>query len=183
MFAELAAARSASTSLTPSQQLPTGSLRLQHVSPDPRRNTSQETRLQRSHADDHALPSENDRSVLVDRFFTTVGVVLPFVDKTALMMADNKPIPRAILSLLNIVYAHASSTIDKWSSELFYRRALALLDERTLRGSSLELGEERPNTYSFDRSRLTQLKFKHCSSSVYTNRIINAPYQAGRIMQ
>lgn len=143
VFAELAAIRS----IPPNLSTITGSFRLDRTSPDVRHSNSQE-RLEHTVLEPLVLPNENDRTILVDRYFATIGVVLPFVDRLALLVREDRPISRAMRALLNIVYAHAASTMEDWSSDLFYRRALALLDERTLRGSTLELGKELSSVYS-----------------------------------
>lgn len=93
------------------------------------------------------LPREHDAIMLINHFFATVGLVLPFLNKSTLILEYNQArrqsfrnARRDFLALLNIIWAHASSSLRPPDAETFYRRALALLNERTLRGTSLKLG-------------------------------------------
>lgn len=97
--------------------------------------------------DPYALPSDQDLLGLVNQFFATVGIVLPYVDKSFLLHDGTQLGQRAIWqsskpgrALLNIICAHAAFTLRSTNAEVFYRRTLLILDELTLRGSSLELG-------------------------------------------
>ncbi|KAF2240182.1 hypothetical protein BU26DRAFT_386877, partial [Trematosphaeria pertusa] len=92
------------------------------------------------------LPSDQDLLGLVNQFFATVGIVLPYVDKSFLLHDGTQLGQRAIWqsskpgrALLNIICAHAAFTLRSTNAEVFYRRTLLILDELTLRGSSLEL--------------------------------------------
>jgi hypothetical protein len=93
-----------------------------------------------------ALPRDEDAIRLINHFFATVGLVLPYVSKLTLVLEYNQArrqdfsrLRRDFLALLNITWAHASSSLRISDAETFYRRALVLLDERTLRGTSQEL--------------------------------------------
>jgi Fungal specific transcription factor domain len=93
-----------------------------------------------------ALPSDREASTMVDQFFSTVATVLPIVSKADVVSECNrlrrpdspalKPSSRA---LLNIIFAHVSKSSKDSEAEIFYRRALASLDQGTLRGATIEL--------------------------------------------
>lgn len=85
----------------------------------------------------------------IARFFDTVGVVLPYVSEAPLLREVNKmgtslgydtPQSRPTKALLNVVFAHALSTLDQGSPEPFYHRALGLLlvNEQTVGSWNLE---------------------------------------------
>ncbi|TVY17262.1 Lactose regulatory protein LAC9 [Lachnellula arida] len=91
------------------------------------------------------LSKDQDIAFLIYQFSTTVGLVLPFVNTTQLLndyhraQEHNLPLPRPTRALLNIICAYASTTLRDPDSGAYYQKALALMDEKTLRGSSLEL--------------------------------------------
>ena len=95
--------------------------------------------------DPHALPSDEHLVLLINRFFETVGMVTPYISKSVLLYEyhrDNvRGLSRPMRALLNIICAFASSTLSSGDPEIHYHRALALLDEKTLRRSSLELSQ------------------------------------------
>lgn len=101
-----------------------------------------------SHAVDVlTLPQEQHAIELINHFFATVNLVLPYLNKSTLISEYNqarrrnfRPARRDLLALLNMVWAYASSSVSVAEAETFHRRALALLDECTLRGTSLHLG-------------------------------------------
>ncbi|KAH6871634.1 fungal-specific transcription factor domain-containing protein, partial [Thelonectria olida] len=85
----------------------------------------------------------------IARFFDTVGVVLPYVSEAPLLREVNKmgtalgydtPQSRPTKALLNVVFAHALSTLDQGSPEPFYHKALGLLlvNEQTVGSWNLE---------------------------------------------
>lgn len=115
---------------------------------DPR---SASTRLDQQWApqDAFVLPRERDAIPLMNRFFATVGLVLPILSRTTLVSEYNQArrssfshVRRDFLALLNIVWAHASSSIQTVEAETFYQRALAVLDERSMQGTSVELSKK-----------------------------------------
>jgi hypothetical protein len=94
-----------------------------------------------------ALPNEQHAIQLINHFFATISLVLPYLDKATLITEYNQArrqdfrhARRDFLALVNVVWAYASGTLRDPDAETFYRRALALLDEPTLRGTSLKLG-------------------------------------------
>lgn len=97
--------------------------------------------------DIYSLPAKQEAVILIDRFFATTATVFPWINKSALLsqyhQARGQRPPRfrrASLALLNIIWAHASNSSHAARAERFYQRASALLDSKTLRGSSVELG-------------------------------------------
>lgn len=126
------------------------------------------------------LPREQDAIMLINHFFATVGLVLPILNKSIVVSEYNQArrqsfhsARRDFLALLNIVWAHASSALHSSEAETFYRRALALLDERTLRGTSTKLGMQELYFHSFILS-LNVIQFKSFFCWVIFNRITNA---------
>ncbi|KAH8888104.1 hypothetical protein GQ53DRAFT_826665 [Thozetella sp. PMI_491] len=94
----------------------------------------------------YTLPNEQELLALVTQFFATVGIALPYIDKVSLLSYTAQPsnialrqMSRPKRALLNIVCAHAAFTVQSTDAELYYQRSLGSLDERTLRGASLEL--------------------------------------------
>ncbi|OBT59093.1 hypothetical protein VE04_00706 [Pseudogymnoascus sp. 24MN13] len=91
------------------------------------------------------LPDGQDVIPLISQFSTTVGIVLPFVNTSTILSEykrrreNNQQLPRPMEALVNIICAYTSSTLQNSNAKVYYRRALALLDEQTLRGSCLEL--------------------------------------------
>ncbi|KAL2816662.1 hypothetical protein BJX63DRAFT_387014 [Aspergillus granulosus] len=81
------------------------------------------------------LPPLNEAMPLFDRYFSTIGVVLPYIEKetmvrvyhTAAQLEPSKR-RRTPLALLNIVWAHAESSLGSPQRETFYKRAVALID-------------------------------------------------------
>ncbi|KAF4589138.1 C6 transcription factor [Ophiocordyceps camponoti-floridani] len=73
------------------------------------------------------------------RFFHTVGAVLPYVDESDVLAHLDaidgsgrgwQAVDQSTQSLLSIIFAHALNTLDERSPEPFYRRALALMDNK-----------------------------------------------------
>ena len=100
-----------------------------------------------SSTDAYALPCEQDALDLFNHFFSTIGLVLPFIIKSKLLSEYHKArenkfisLPRVSRALFNVIFAHSSQSLGASSAETFYLCALALLDERTLLGTSQELG-------------------------------------------
>ena len=97
--------------------------------------------------DPYAIPDFPELVRLINRFFVTIGAVMPYISKSALLFECQlvregriRELPRPSLALLNIVCAWALCSLRHADTEAFYHRTLNLLDERTLRGSCLELG-------------------------------------------
>ena len=115
-------------------------------SPSPLVLVAQDPRNQLQGAELYALPQEQELRFLINHFFVTVGAVLPFVSKSAVLAEYSrvcresfKHMSRTFRALLNIICAHASSSLHEWDSELFYQRSLALLDNRVLSSANMEL--------------------------------------------
>ncbi|KAL4795354.1 hypothetical protein BDV19DRAFT_378830 [Aspergillus venezuelensis] len=111
-----------------------------------RTGASSEERVTPTPTDMFTLPSKREGTDLLERFFSTIDPVLPYIDKPALIGEYHKSINqhpprfrRVFLALLNIVWAHASASIGTSRCEAFYRRSVALLDSRTLERPSYEL--------------------------------------------
>ncbi|CAM1505903.1 Fc.00g115400.m01.CDS01 [Cosmosporella sp. VM-42] len=94
------------------------------------------------------LPARVTAVRWINCFFDTIGAILPYVSEPALIDSldalertsrDSQPSGRANEALLNIVFAHALSTVNEDPPETYYRRTLGLLDPKTLYVSSLSL--------------------------------------------
>jgi hypothetical protein len=97
--------------------------------------------------DPYVLPSTSELKSLLNHFVATVGMVFPYIDKASLLHHGGQLSQGAIWetskpgrALVNIICAHAAFGLGSAEAELFYRRTLLLLDELTIRGSSVELG-------------------------------------------
>lgn len=84
---------------------------------------------------------------LLERFFTTVGSVVPCIDKAALLgywrdvlTNSNRVIPRTAYALVNIVMAHACATLPDGNPILFYRRSWGHLDMQTVQSTDIHTG-------------------------------------------
>lgn len=147
--------------------------------------------------DPYALPNDRELLVFVTQFFATIGMVLPYIDNLSLLLDSRQPsskqpwlTSRPRRALLNIVCAHAAFTQHSEEAEVFYQRTLACLTEKTLRGSSLELGKPAVShtitpLESLDKAEQVHI---HLKSRLYfcyvaSSRILNALLQAGHIMQ
>jgi hypothetical protein len=98
-------------------------------------------------ADRHNMPDYAAAIELLSRFFDTVGAVLPFVSERTLLgqlenlysqLAQEQKPPCDHEALINIVFAHALSTVDGASPGPFYQRSLSLAEAATLCAASLE---------------------------------------------
>ncbi|KAF2107469.1 fungal-specific transcription factor domain-containing protein [Lophiotrema nucula] len=134
--------------------------------------------------DRYALPHESEMMRLTNRFFTTIGIVVPYIDRSALLpwlqasSHSRRPrlwsTSRPARALINIICAHAALTLQSPDAEAFYRRTLALLDELTLRGSSIELVQALLLLCIFQQN--TQ---RSIASWTYHALVIKAAYQLG----
>ncbi|KAL7659357.1 hypothetical protein ACMYSQ_002290 [Aspergillus niger] len=96
--------------------------------------------------DIHALPSRDEALYLISRFSTTISVVLPYVDYETVLDSYEKAhlerpprFQRGLLALLNMVWAHASASLQLPEAEVFYSHCAGLLDQRTLERPTVEL--------------------------------------------
>lgn len=108
------------------------------------------------------LPKE-EALVLFERYFSTTNIVLPYIDKAILLegyynAVQQRPpkFRRVLLALCNIVWALAAASLGSLQRETFYKKAVALLDSRTLERPSYELGETSPLRLLTDKISLTQ---------------------------
>ncbi|KAH7391590.1 hypothetical protein BKA64DRAFT_756773 [Cadophora sp. MPI-SDFR-AT-0126] len=93
----------------------------------------------------YLLPRQQQLILLVNHYVATVGVVLPFVDKSTIIseyhVAARQSPPRfrrGFLSLISIMCALALSTLDDDDAETYYHQSLAALDLESSRGWSVE---------------------------------------------
>lgn len=84
---------------------------------------------------------------LLERFFITVGAVIPCIDKSAFLKiweeasgVSSRVVPRTTYALVNIVMAHASATLPNGNPIKFYRRFLELLDMQTVQNADIYTG-------------------------------------------
>lgn len=96
----------------------------------------------------HTLPSNQDAILLINHYFATVGLVLPYVDKAALVsqyLESNRESPprfkRPFFALLTIICALSLKSLGNPQAEQYYLRALAVIDQQCVGGSSLELSK------------------------------------------
>ncbi|KAL2842056.1 hypothetical protein BJY01DRAFT_249290 [Aspergillus pseudoustus] len=94
----------------------------------------------------HSLPPLNEAMGLFDRYFSTIRVVLPYVDEGTIVnlyqgvtQVDLLKRRRATLALLNMVWAHAAASLGSSQRETFYKKAVALMDSRDIERPSYEL--------------------------------------------
>ncbi|KAJ4286514.1 hypothetical protein N0V90_013214 [Kalmusia sp. IMI 367209] len=101
------------------------------------------------------LPPESETLRLIDIFFSSTGVLFPYIDRDGFLQTyqqlnstNIRTVRRSWLGLLNIVLAMATSASHDSTlsaseraaeSEIFYRRALALCDKQIRRSASLEI--------------------------------------------
>ncbi|OOO12231.1 hypothetical protein OAory_01087010 [Aspergillus oryzae] len=93
-----------------------------------------------------SLPPKEEALVLFERYFSTTNIVLPYIDKAILLegyynAVQQRPpkFRRVLLALCNIVWALAAASLGSLQRETFYKKAVALLDSRTLERPSYEL--------------------------------------------
>ncbi|PYH74259.1 uncharacterized protein BO88DRAFT_483346 [Aspergillus vadensis CBS 113365] len=96
--------------------------------------------------DIHALPSRDEALHLISRFSTTIGAILQYVNYETLLDTYEKALlerppkfQRGFLALLNMVWAHASASLQLPEAEVFYSHCAGLLDQRTLERPTFEL--------------------------------------------
>lgn len=94
-----------------------------------------------------SLPAEDELIRLLERFFTTIGAVIPCIDEAALLeywtgfsKDKTRLIPRTAYALVNIIMAHASATMLDGNPILYYRRSLDLLDMQTVQRTDIYTG-------------------------------------------
>lgn len=77
--------------------------------------------------------------VLLTQFRENMSQIFPYIDITILLDDHDTNPSRPMEALRNMICAHAASTIPDIDPNVFYRRALESLDEKTTRGSTVEL--------------------------------------------
>lgn len=107
-------------------------------------------------AEPFILPPEGETLQLIDIFFSTTGVLFPYIDKDSFLTTYHRLNPtnittarRSWLSLLNMLLAMSTSaghtntltaSERATKSDVYFRRALKLLKTQIRRGASLETG-------------------------------------------
>lgn len=117
-------------------------------------------------AEQKAIPQQDTfpgRSTAIqwaNLFFDTVGVVLPFANKSLVLreieLIDSRTgtwesCPANTQALLNIIFAYALATLEDGAAEPFYRRALSQLDEKGLYLPTIEACMSSPFRAAFSR--------------------------------
>lgn len=103
------------------------------------------------------LPRESDTLHMIQAYFRTTGVLFPYIDEEAflktyqqLTTTNIRNIRKSWLGLLNMVLAMSTNashdeeltaTERAVTSDIFFRRALALCDKEIRYGTSLEVGQ------------------------------------------
>ncbi|KAF2496525.1 hypothetical protein BU16DRAFT_607099 [Lophium mytilinum] len=101
------------------------------------------------------LPQEDETVQMIERFFSTTGVLFPYIDEEAflntyqdLTSTNIRTVRRSWLGLLNMVLAMSTSASQgngltpaerAAKSDIFFRRALALCEKQIRHGTSLEV--------------------------------------------
>ncbi|RDA90775.1 hypothetical protein CP533_3607 [Ophiocordyceps camponoti-saundersi (nom. inval.)] len=93
---------------------------------------------------DDSFPELKLAVAWVMRFFHTVGAVLLYLDESDVLAEVDAIGPHGWQSrspstqaLLSIIFAHALNTLEERSPEPFYRRALSLLDDKTVHNPTI----------------------------------------------
>lgn len=152
-------------------------LRVERQPPSPESMRDELQREQRERPDKgglYDLPNQASLNTLLNQFFATIGAVLPIVNRPTLPSANAKPLSRSARALLNVSCAHATATTMSGQAEIFYRRALELLDERTMRGSTLELVQSLLLICLFQQNHQRSI-----ASWTYHAMTVRAAYQLG----
>lgn len=139
--------------------------------------------------DDDSFPGAHLAVEWTARFFDTVGAVLPYVGESDVLREVDEidargqgwlSAARSTQALLSIVFAQALYTMGgERSPEPFYRRALSLLDDKTVYIPTVDARMGRPPfpllVYQADSGQS-----KRCFSSPASNRTRSGPWRAGR---
>ncbi|KEF54632.1 uncharacterized protein A1O9_09074 [Exophiala aquamarina CBS 119918] len=93
-----------------------------------------------------ALPDDHTAMALFNQFFTTIALTMPYFSKPTLIHEYTRlkggrcqDFDRVHRALFNMIWAHGSSSVDSDDSEVYYRRAIGLLDSLTIRRTSQEM--------------------------------------------
>jgi hypothetical protein len=93
------------------------------------------------------VPDDTTALILIKHFFSTTLCVLPYVLEQSILEEYKlhqkqrfSRLTRVHRALYNIIWAHASSSLHRADAEIFYRRAVTLLDSLTIRETSPEMG-------------------------------------------
>lgn len=94
------------------------------------------------------LPDDQTAMALFNQFFIAIALTMPFFSRPALIREYTRlkggrfqDFDRVQRALFNMIWAHGSSSLDSKDSEVYYRRAIGLLDSLTIRRTSQEMGE------------------------------------------
>lgn len=117
-------------------------------------------------------PDPQELVCLVRQYQESIGPLFPFINTSNILEESDHC--RARQALMNIVCAHAASTTPDTDPTIFYRRALALLDETTLRGSSIDLLKALLLVANFQQNNKRAV-----ASWTYNGIAVKAAYQLG----
>jgi hypothetical protein len=99
------------------------------------------------HAGEMAIPDSQLASSLFQHFFSTMWQVLPYLERSSLMLSyqqaltdDFKNTRRITMAIFNIIRAHGAYCISYDQAEHFYRRAIGPLNSLLIRDANEEMG-------------------------------------------
>lgn len=117
--------------------------------------------------DVHALPPEHTERLLINHFFATVGIVMPIISKHDVMAEYNSlrrdgagSETREFRALINIMNAHAASSLSNQDPEVFYERSIVQLDVIPTGTASIQL--RKFALYNGTDMKLMDVQYKHC---------------------
>jgi len=94
------------------------------------------------------LPDDHTAMALFNQFFTSIALTMPYFSRPAAVReytnmkgGRSQDLDKVHRALFNMIWAHGSSSMDSRDSEVYYRRAIGLLDSLTIRRTSQEMGE------------------------------------------
>lgn len=94
------------------------------------------------------LPDDHTAMTLFNQFFITIALTMPYFSRPALLREYTRlrggrcqDFDRVHRALFNMIWAHGSSSLEAVNPEVYYRRAVGLLDSLTIRRTSQEMGE------------------------------------------
>lgn len=129
---------------------------------DPPRQPGEPTDAAPAPEDDDSFPGPRLAVAWTTRFFDTVGAVLPYIGEPEVFREIDRidsqeawqSASRATQALLSIIFAQALYSLGGGGSpEPYYRRALSLLDEKTVYVPTIEARRPPPAALDSSRSR------------------------------
>lgn len=112
-------------------------------------------------AEPFILPAQQDTLHLIELYFSTTGILFPYIDKAGFLQTYRQltstnivSVRRPWLGLLNVVLAMATSVNTGYDdalsaqertskSDVYFRRAFMLCDRQLRHGTSVEIGMQR----------------------------------------